>query len=217
MFDAHGARRRSGGVGAAGLALLGLALLGGCSSCQEYKDRIAELDGQVATMQSQLSERDANLRASEQLKSELQANLDKCEADKEVLVKRVNEVVMVRIPEKLLFASGSDRIRSEMQPTLRAIADAIGERPDWDVYVEGYTDDKKIKPDYQDKWPTNWELGAYRAAAVISYLTNDLKLDAARFAAVSYGPYRPADSNETPAGRANNRFVQLVMHKPERG
>lgn len=67
-----------------------------------------------------------------------------------------------------------------------------------------------------ERWPTNWELGAYRATAVVRYLTNELKLEAARFAAVSYGPFRPLDTNATPEGRARNRFVQIVLHKPQR-
>ncbi len=207
---------RAARVAAALLLLVPLLLTAGCSTCGKQKARIAELDAQLAGLQAQISAQERTLAECEQLKNDLQANLQRCEADKAVLVERVNEVVMVRIPDMLLFASGSDRVRSEMHATLKAIADAIGERPGWDVFVEGYTDDKKIKEEYQERWPTNWELGAYRATAVVRYLTNELKLEAARFAAVSYGPFRPLDTNATPEGRARNRFVQIVLHKPQR-
>ena len=198
------------------VAVAALAAAAGCSSCKEFKARITELDAQVADLQSQLAAKDGNLGECQKLADELRANLKKCEADKDVLVQQVNEVVMVRVPEKLLFRSGSDQVRSEMKPTLEAIARSIGERPDWEVFVEGHTDDKLIKNEYLERWATNWELGAYRACAVVRYLTGELKLDPQRFAAVSYGPYRPIDSNDTTDGRANNRFVQIAMHKPTR-
>jgi chemotaxis protein MotB len=82
--------------------------------------------------------------------------------------------------------------------------------------VEGYTDSKKITEDWHDKWPSNWELAAYRAASVVRYMTNYLDLPAERCAVVSYGPFRPFADNETDEGRAENRVVQVVLHKPQR-
>ena len=47
-------------------------------------------------------------------------------------------------------------------------------------------------------------------------MTNQLNLPAERFAAVSYGPFRPVASNDTPEGRSANRMVRVVLHKPQR-
>jgi chemotaxis protein MotB len=201
-------------TGAACALLLALALLAGCSSCKEFKARVAELDTQVADLQSQLAARDASVKECETLTNELKTNLQKCQADKDVLVQQVNEVVQVRVPERLLFKFGSDKIRPEMKPTLEVIAKAISEHGDWDAFVEGYTDTKMIKNEVLDRWASNWELGAYRACAVVRYLTGQLQIPPQRLGAVSYGEFRPADSNDTDAGRANNRFVQIVLHKP---
>jgi len=206
--------RMAATIGATLALLLAAALLTGCSSCKDFKARILELDGQVADLQAQLAARDANVKECENLTAELKANLKKCEADKAVLVEQVNEVVMIRLPDKLLFKFGSDKIRPEMKPTLEVIAKAIQDHADWDAYVEGYTDNKLIKNDYLERWPSNWELGAYRSCAVVRYLVGELKLPPTRFAAVSYGEFRPVDSNDSDAGRANNRFVQIVLHKP---
>jgi chemotaxis protein MotB len=202
---------RAGGVCA---LLLALAMLSGCSSCKDYKARIQELDTQVADLQSQLAARDAGVKDSENLTNELKANLAKCQADKDVLVQQVNEVVQVRVPERLLFKFGSDKVRPEMKPTLQVIASAINDRGDWEAYVEGYTDTKMIKNDYLERWASNWELGAYRACAVVRYLVRELNIPPQRLAAISYGEYRPSDSNETVQGRANNRYVQITLHKP---
>jgi chemotaxis protein MotB len=201
-------------AGAVCALLLALAMLSGCSSCKDFKARIQELDTQVADLQSQLAARDASVKDTENLANELKSNLAKCQADKDVLVQQVNEVVMVRVPERLLFKFGSDKIRPEMKPTLQVIASAINDRGDWEAYVEGYTDTKLIKNDALERWASNWELGAYRACAVVRYLTGELKIAPQRLAAVSYGEYRPTDSNDTKEGRANNRYVQIVLHKP---
>jgi chemotaxis protein MotB len=201
-------------------ALLGLLLvtfvLSGCGGCKEYQEQIMQLDSQIADLQRQVADKEANIAECNQMASELRENLARVEAEKEILVEQIEEVVMIRIPERLLFGSGSGMVLDTMVPTLEAVATTIRSHPDWDVYVEGYTDNKKIYEDYHFKWPTNWELGAARASAVVRYMTNQLDLSAARFAAVSYGPFRPFSDNDTTEGRSKNRVVQIVLHKPER-
>ena len=93
------------------------------------------------------------------------------------------------------------------------IAATIRDRDDFKIYVEGHTDDMKIMEEFQERWPSNWELGAYRAAAVTRYLTNELDLPAERFASVSYGPFQPIVSNDTVEGRSDNRRVVIRLEK----
>ena len=198
-----------------GLLLAGL-LLGGCSTCKEYKEQILQLDSQIADLQRQVGDKEANIAECNAVADQLRADLAEVNAEKDVLVEELEEArtVTVTIPERLLFASGTDMVLDTMIPTLEAIASTCRQYPDWDVFVAGYTDSKKLYEDYHYKWPTNWELGAYRACAVVRYMTNYLDLSAARFAAVSYGPFRPFADNETPEGRKQNRVVQVVLHKP---
>jgi chemotaxis protein MotB len=195
--------------------LLAVFLLAGCS-CKKFEQQIAQMDEQIADLQTQVADKDATITEANQIATGLRSDLQKCQADKAVLVEQINEVVMIRIPDKILFASSSVMVLDTMVPTLEAIAAQIRQHPTWDAYVEGYTDNKKILEDWQEKWPSNWELGAARSCAVVRYMTNQLDLPAERFAAVSYGPFRPVGDNATPAGRDQNRFVQVVMHKPSR-
>lgn len=201
------------------LAWLGLLLatfvLAGCS-CKEFEQQIMQMEEQIADLQTQVADKDATIMEANQIADGLRADLQQCQSEKDVLVEQMNEVVMIRIPDKILFASSSVMVLDTMVPTLEAIANQIRQHPTWDVYVEGYTDSKKIFEDWQEKWPSNWELGASRSCAVVRYLTNQLDLPAERFAAVSYGPFRPFSDNETDEGREQNRVVQIVMHKPNR-
>lgn len=188
----------------------------GCAPCNDYKELLAERDVQIVDLQAQIAEREATIAEGQQLASDLREQISQVKAEQAVLVEQLGEVVMVTIPDEVMFASGQTMVLDTMIPTLEAMKDAILEYPEWDIFVEGYTDNQKIWSDFQEVWPTNWELGAARAAAVTRYMTNWLDMDATRFAVVSYGPFQPVGDNETVDGRKQNRFVRIVLHKPER-
>ena len=192
-----------------------LVALAGCS-CKEYEEQIMALDAQVADLQQQLGEREATLAECNDLTDELRSNIRDAEMENAVLVEKANEVVIITMDETVQFASSQAIVLDTMVPALEAIASTLNNYPDWEIYVEGHTDSKKILEEFQERWPSNWELGAFRSAAVTRYLTNELGLGTDRFAVVSYGPFRPIADNETAEGRNENRRVRLVLHKPEK-
>ncbi len=199
-----------------GLALLGILaaalVLGGCS-CKEYEEQILQMDQQIADLQQQMAEKENRVAECNQMVDELRANLKKAEQDKQVLVQRLEEEVVIQIQQELLFAPGSDMVLDTMVPTLKTIAQTINEHPDWMVYVQGHTDGRRLIEDLQYKWPSNWELAAARACAVVRYMTNFLDLPPERFACVSYGPFKKVADDSTPEGRKANRRVEFLLHK----
>ncbi len=201
------------------LALLGLLVaiiaLGGCSS-KEYEEQIMQLDAQIAEMQKDLADKDAVINEREQVAEDLRNNLKDCQGENALLVEMSEEVIMITVQEDLGFNASQTIVLDTMVPALEAIARTVRDHPDWDVFVEGFTDDKKIKEEYQEQYPSNWELGAFRSCAVIRYMTNNLDISPDRFAAVSYGPFRSVASNDTPEGRAENRRVRFTLHKVEK-
>ncbi len=200
------------------IALVGLLALAvgltGCSSCKDFELQITDLNAQIADLQKDVVDREAIIAERQQIADELNGSLKDCQTENAVLVEQAEEEVIITIPDQLGFGSGQVMVLDTMVPTLEAIAVTIRQHPDWDVYIEGYTDDLKIAEESQEYWPTNWELGAFRAAAVVRYMTNQLNLPAERFAAVSYGPFRPVASNDTVEGRSKNRMVRVVLQKP---
>ena len=194
--------------------LAALFAMAGCS-CKEYEEQIMQLDSQVAELQKELSDRDAVIAEREQVAEDLQNNLKDCQAENAVLVEQSEEVVMITVKDELSFSSSQRIILDTMVPSLEAIARTVRDHPDWNVYVEGHTDDVKISEEWQEQYPSNWELGAFRACAVVRYMTNQLDMPAERFAAVSYGPFQPVADNDSPEGRSENRRVRFVLHKPE--
>nr|MEE4269970.1 OmpA family protein [Candidatus Krumholzibacteria bacterium] len=194
--------------------LVAMVAMAGCS-CKEYEEQILQLDAQIAELQKEIANDEAIMAERKQIAEELRANLQDCKAENAVLVEESEEVVMITIPDQLTFAASQVMVLETMVPALQVIASTIAQYPDWDVYVEGYTDNRKIMEEYHEYYPTNWELGAHRAAAVVRYLTNELGLSAERFAAVSFGPFRPVASNDTEEGRRANRMVRIMMYNPE--
>jgi chemotaxis protein MotB len=73
--------------------------------------------------------------------------------------------------------------------------------------VEGHTDDVPIK---SAAFPSNWELSAARAIAVVRFL-QDQGVDPAKLAAAGYGEYQPIAGNDTPEGRAQNRRIEITL------
>ena len=177
-------------IAMAGL-LVALVALAGCS-CKEYEEQIMQLDAQIAQLQEQVADKEAILTEREQLAADLEANLDDCRAEKAVLVEQVEEVVMVTIQDQLAYASSQVIVLDTMVPALEAIARTIRDYPSWDVYVEGYTDDRKIAEEWLEQYPTNWELGAFRATAVVRYMTNQLDLPADQLALLEVITTTPA-------------------------
>ncbi len=102
----------------------------------------------------------------------------------------------------IYFDTGSDRIRPESTPTLREIVAMLNDHADLKLMIEGHTDNV-------GNAAANQTLSEKRAAAVVQYITEQ-GIDAGRLTSKGLGATKPADSNDTPEGRQNNRRVELV-------
>ena len=118
---------------------------------------------------------------------------------------------MLRVPEKLLFNLSQVRLSTSGRKLLDDIAGILKKYPEYDVRVEGHTDNKKIKPEFYDKFKSNWELSTARATEVVRYLVKNRGIDPERMIAVGYGEYRPIATNDTAEGRGKNRRVEFFI------
>jgi chemotaxis protein MotB len=112
------------------------------------------------------------------------------------------------ITDSVMFNTGEARIIEPARTVLQLLAGVIGAEVKA-VAVEGHTDSRPIKT---IRYPTNWELSAARAASVVRFLQqNEDVLDPERYVALGYGEHRPVATNTTPAGRAQNRRVEILF------
>ncbi|GGO85046.1 flagellar motor protein MotD [Marinobacterium nitratireducens] len=119
--------------------------------------------------------------------------------------------ITIELRAAQLFPSGSALPQIEADALLGDIAELLVGL-DNPIHVEGFTDDRPIET---DQFPSNWELSAARAAAVVRILALN-GLAPQRMAAVGYGEYQPAYSNRTAEGRSRNRRVVVVISRDER-
>ena len=113
---------------------------------------------------------------------------------KEVDVQVLKGVVYISLADNMLYKSGSYEINSRAAQTLSKIAKIIKDYKDYDVLIEGNTDNVPIK---KTNIRNNWDLSTLRASSVVQALQNDYGVDPKRLTAGGRGEYNPIASNDT--------------------
>jgi chemotaxis protein MotB len=116
--------------------------------------------------------------------------------------------LMITISDKALFASGEAVVKPEARQLAKAISNMLQQFPDYEVIVSGHTDNVPIST-YE--FPSNWDLSSVRALNFMKILLLNTNLDPKKFSAIGYGEYHPVASNDTAAGRAQNRRVEVSI------
>lgn len=127
---------------------------------------------------------------------------------KEVDVKVLKGVVYISLADNMLFKSGSYEVNSRAMQTLSKIAKIIKDYGDYDVLVEGNTDNVPIS---RTNIRNNWDLSALRASSIVQVLQNDFGVNPARLSAAGRGEYNPIADNDTDLGRQRNRRTEIIV------
>ena len=127
---------------------------------------------------------------------------------KEVDVQVLKGVVYISLADNMLYKSGSYEINSRAEETLSKIAKIIKDYKDYDVLIEGNTDNVPIT---KTNIRNNWDLSALRASSVVQALQNDYGVDPKRLTAGGRGEYNPIAPNTTEAGKQRNRRTQIII------
>lgn len=142
---------------------------------------------------------------------EIKTKLDKFAADNGIQTQLVSSVeergLVISIQETLLFESGSADITPRAREILDKINTVLATAPNY-IKVEGHTDNLSINT---NRFPSNWELSVLRATNVLHIMASPGTITPDRLSAAGYGEFRPLASNDTEAGRARNRRVDLVI------
>ena len=118
-------------------------------------------------------------RMSEQDKSEierLREDLQKALDDKEATVRKLDELTIIDIGQQVLFPSGNADLSMEGQEIAEKIASAFNNYPNFHMRIEGHTDSVPISENLKDKYFSNWELSAARAATMVRFLIYRLEV-----------------------------------------
>lgn len=126
----------------------------------------------------------------------------------DVNVKVLKGVVYISLSDSMLYKSGSYEISSGAMETLSKIAKIIKDYSDYDVLVEGNTDDVPI---HRTNIRNNWDLSALRASSVVQCLQEKFGINPSRLSAAGRGEYNSVADNATASGRQRNRRTEIII------
>ena len=141
------------------------------------------------------------------LTNKLTRSLSRTEAN-DVDVQVIKGVVYISLADNMLYKSGSYEIGERAGETLSKIAKIITDYKDYDVLVEGNTDNVPIS---QKNIRNNWDLSALRASSVVQALQTRYGVDPKRLTAAGRGEYNPVASNHSAVGKQRNRRTQIII------
>ena len=132
---------------------------------------------------------------------------------KEVDVQVLKGVVYISLADNMLYKSGSYEINDRAAETLSKIAKIIKDYKDYDVLIEGNTDNVPVNASAASmkNIRNNWDLSCLRASSVVQALQNEYGVDPKRLTAGGRGEYNPVTGNDTEVGKQRNRRTQIII------
>jgi chemotaxis protein MotB len=115
--------------------------------------------------------------------------------------------LVISLPQAILFPSGEDHVLPSALPIVSQIAQVLASVPN-KVALVGHADSIPI---HNQRFQSNWELSAARSVNLLEVLKTRYGISESRLSVQSYGSIDPRDSNDTPAGRAENRRVEILL------
>jgi len=186
------------------------------------EQRLQAKDAELARSRAELDAARGHQNRLEGELDDLRANLDRPDPSDDGELERLRRAVggdadvqmrdgdvVITLPNRVTFASGSSNLADRGKRVLSRILDTLqGGYRSHLISIEGHTDSDPIR---KSKFETNWRLSVERAMAVRDYLESRGGIAPDRFRVVGYGPYRPVASNTTNTGKEQNRRVELVI------
>jgi chemotaxis protein MotB len=184
-----------------------------------YEEQLKNREAKLAQKEKELAERERRIKELEsiiarqdsiakRLNQFLREALLGFQAD-ELSIEIKDGKVYVSMSDKLMFKSGSAEVEPKGKEALIILARVLNANPDFDIAVEGHTDNVPITNNktYKD----NWDLSVARATSMVRLLVDSHNLNPLRVTASGRGEYDPKASNTTPEGRAQNRRTEIIL------
>lgn len=180
---------------------------------------------QMKDKEDKLREKEQNLNARERRIKELEDEIARQDSIAKQLNKTLREALLrfksdelnieikdgkvyVSMSDKLMFKSGSASLEKKGKEAVALIAKVIADNPNFEVLIEGHTDNVPISTNI---FSDNWDLSVARATAMVRLLINEHNIPTSQVTASGKGEFSPKASNETAEGRATNRRTEIIL------
>jgi chemotaxis protein MotB len=185
------------------------------SKLQSENNRLSEtiegLKTELGQEKLAVQQKESEISELERTRREIESSLEEQIAQKDVKLEEIEGKLRVTFVDKILFDSGSVKIKPKGKEVLLKLADSFRDNVDQNIVVEGHTDDVQIGSALLERFPTNWELSTARATAVVRFLQEEGNIAPQRLTASGFSFYQPVASNETPEGRKQNRRIEIIL------
>ena len=203
------------------------------SDAEAANQKITGLNKQVSDLTAQNATLSKDAQAYQQMKAEDRAaqdalnaalkeqgtSLDEIAGKIETALNQLSEagievtpkegLLLITLPEKLLFKAGSASLDSKAKQALQPLATILNDYPKVQIYVVGHTDSVKI---HTAKFQDNLSLSTERANSIVRVFRENYNIDPARLLAAGRGKFGPVATNSTKEGRALNRRIQIILN-----
>jgi len=177
------------------VTLFVLLIIAGCVPQQQYQQEVQQAQ-QLAYLNSTYQQ------LNQQLLAEVNAD--------QVQIKQLSNRLQVTMMDRILYPEGGWELHQKGRETLSKIVPSLQSLTGKQITVEGYTDNLRIEESMRRRFPSNWELSAFRATEVVRFLQAQ-GIDPSMLDAAGFGQYHPVASNDTPEGRSRNRRINIVI------
>lgn len=182
---------------------------------EAIRKELSVRDDEVARLKEELQEEQSLGKAEiEELRStynSLMSELKRQVKDKEMTIREFEEMLSITFVDRVLFDFGKATVTSEGRKVLAKVGEVLRDAQGMKIRVVGHTDNVPIRREYRYRFPSNWDLSSARAAAVVRYFQREGGLDPKCLEAAGRSFHEPVASNETEAGRAQNRRVEVII------
>jgi len=177
------------------IPLCSLTLLAGCVPQQQYNQEVQQVQ-HLTYMDNTYKQLNQNLQT--------EVNAD------QVQIQQLQNRLQVTMVNAILFPEGGWELSQNGKQELGKIVPTLQGIAGKQIVIEGFTDNEPILEPLASHFSNNWYLSAARAISVVSYL-DEQGIDPNQLSAVAFSKYHSIASNDTPAGRAQNRRINLVI------
>ena len=140
----------------------------------------------------------------QKIRADLKSQIDQGLAN----VEKMGDQILIQLSAQGSFQSGYAQLRTNFLPTLAEVAGTIS-GSSGKITVSGHTDN--IPMAFSERFDSNWDLSAARAAAVADYFMDSAPIDSDRINVLGFADTKPIASNDTSDGRSQNRRIEILI------
>ena len=181
------------------------------SVIRQKDDTIGKLRLDLGLTQAMVREKENTISELDKTRREIETSLKEQIAQKDVKIEQIEGKLKVTFVDKILFDSGSTKIKEKGKEVLMTLAESLVADTDNTIVVEGHTDNVEIRWPLRERFPSNWELSTARAASVVRFLQEEANIKPERLTASGYSFHRPIAANDTEETRSQNRRIEIIL------